>query len=78
MVDPNKTIVRGADGLLYSLTTTGSLQVVPDDQAQEFLGLIPNLEAILQARFAEEIFNVAAGCHQTVRIVIPDIDLTLG
>ena len=70
-----KTLARGADGNLYSLSMTDPPELVPDDLAQEFLGLLPGIQQALEALFTQEISQAAASCHQTIKIVIPDVDL---
>ena len=76
MLNPNEhTIVKGADGNLYKLTATGQPQIVPADQTQQFLHAVQDIQPQLETLFDQLISNVAAGCHQTIQIVVPDIDL---
>jgi hypothetical protein len=67
-----KTLVRAADGKLYLLSKTGSLEPVADDHAKEIEDALPKIQEKLEALVAQEMSNVAAGCNQNVRIEIPD------
>jgi hypothetical protein len=76
MLDPNKTIVRGADGLLYYMTPTGPLTRVPPDEELAWNNAVDNIiQPALNNLFADQMVNVAASCHQTVQIVIPEVEL---
>ena len=76
MLDPNKTIVRGADGLLYYMTPTGPLTRVPPDEELAWNNAVDHvIQSALNNLFATLMGNVTASCHQTIQIVIPDIEL---
>ena len=75
MFDPDKMIVKGADGFYYYVTQTGPLERVPAGELQAFQAAIPTIQAALDALFVEQMENVMAGCHQSIQIVIPDVDL---
>jgi hypothetical protein len=76
MLDPDQhTLVKGADGNLYKLTATGPPQIVPPHEAQQFESAVQNITPQLETLFNQLISNVAAGCNQTIRIVVPDVDL---
>lgn len=76
MLDPNKTMVRGADGLLYYMTPTGPLTRVPPDDELAWNTAVDNvIQSALNDVFATAMHNVAASCHQTIQIVIPDVEL---
>lgn len=77
MVDPNITMVRGADGILYYMTPTGSLTRVPDADEVAWDTAVGTITAVLETTFNNQMATVMAACHQHVQIVVPEIDLDL-
>jgi len=77
MVDPNITMVRGADGHLYYLTSTGSTTHVSDGDKAAWDAAVVTITPLLEALFNNQMANVVAACHQHIQIVVPEVDLDL-
>ena len=73
-----RTLVKGADGTLYRLSMTDPPEPVAAGLAQAISAALPTIEGILEERFLQEISNVVASCHQTIKIVIPEVDIPIG
>lgn len=71
----NRTIVRGANNTLYWLSMTDPPEPIAESLAHEINAALPTIEGALEERFMQLIGNVVASCHQTIKIVIPDVDL---
>jgi hypothetical protein len=70
-----RTIVKGADGTYYILSTTDPPQPLAAAQAQELQDAIQDIQGTLESLFAQAMQNVTASCSQTIQIVIPEVDL---
>jgi hypothetical protein len=70
-----KTVVRGADGALYLLSKTGRPVKLTENQTKQAHSVIKKLEGKLKAIVADELKNVALGCNQNIKIIIPDVHL---
>ena len=71
--DSGTTLVRGADGKLYVVSTTGATTLLQDDKAKKVEAALPELQKQMEAILGQNDAMVAAGCNQHVQIIIPDI-----
>jgi hypothetical protein len=70
-----KTVVRGADGALYTLSKTAPPVKLTEEQAKELGEAIEKAKKKLEGILAEELSLCAASCSQHIHITIPDVHI---
>jgi hypothetical protein len=72
---PKTTIVRAADGTLWSVTKGGQPKQLSLTETQQVTAIVTATETTLQGIVEQAMSQVAAGCTQRVHIAIPDVDI---
>ena len=68
-----KTLVRGADGTLYSLTKNHPPMRLTEEESEIISQIIDETEEELARRINEAIPRIAPNCTRNARVILPEV-----